>query len=103
MTEIVSHWDHAFTRGMTIGKEGSYSLSYIFYILLVPIICACHSKHLVHKSDLMIAQSMGTDFSNIKARLLLEKFLNVTANKIEQVLACCITTKIPSLIPRSFL
>lgn len=86
---------------MIIGKEGSNSLSH-FTFHLAHIICACSSKHLVHRSDLVVAQSVGIDFSDIKAGLLLAKFLNVIANKIEQVFACCITTEIPSLIPCCF-
>lgn len=87
---------------MIKGKEGSDSLSH-FTFHLAHVTCACSSKHHVHKSDLVIAQSVGIDFTDIKARLLLAKFLNVIANKIEQVFACCMTTEIPSLIPCCFL
>lgn len=102
MTEIVPLLVPFFYWGVIIGKEGSDSLSH-FAFHLAHIICACSSKHLVHKSDLVIAQSLGIDLSDIKAGLLLAKFLNVITNKIEHVLACCITTEIPSLIPCSFL
>jgi len=78
-----------FYQVVVIGKEGSNSLPH-FTFHLARIICVCSSKHLVHKSDLVIAQTVGIDFSDIKAGLLLAKLLNVIANKIEQVFACCI-------------
>lgn len=86
-----------FHQDVAIRKEESDSLSY-FTFHLAHIIFTGSSKHLIHKSDLVIAQSMGIDFSDIKAGLLLAKFLNVIANKIEQVFACCITAEIQSLI-----
>lgn len=87
---------------MIIGKDIANSLSHLIFNLSHTT-SPCSSEHHVHKSDLLIAQYMGIDFSGIKAGLLLAKFLNVIANKIEQVFACCITIEISSFIPCSFL